>query len=208
MNSIKTNLCNKLNKEHLTNSYALPTQARGVASGGGGVGLGMSPLPPNDDESEEDCDDLVAAVALKRKKTPSQYASILSYTLKAEIDIVKYAAINVDISDNVPIQPVTSINIREKEMEDAVQRMPSHSELAEKNADPWSPDAASTANPKAAVNRITCVSQNRTATTIRTRTQYGSWRYGCSSARLRAFQPRGLGVRSSGSTAPYARGLS
>nr|CAD7439101.1 unnamed protein product [Timema bartmani] len=45
---------------------------------------------------------------------------------------LKYAAINVDISDNVPIQPVTSINIREKEMEDAVQRMPSHSELAEK----------------------------------------------------------------------------
>nr|CAD7572233.1 unnamed protein product [Timema californicum] len=258
------------------------------------------------DESEEDCDDLVAAVALKRKKTPSQYASILSHTLKAEIDIVKYAVINVDVSDNVPIQPVTSINIREKEIEDTFQRMPSDSQLAEKanaqqeqlnklnevidqikkekdcptevflnqtipgfnvavvilpcpfrfgrlrhscpaqladivrglattsarrmetptslarsfvcgffmtlvawhlgsrpplyplgvalriaravsrtrlatstsrrqNADPWPPDAASTASPKAAVSRTTCVSQNRTAATIRTRTQYGSW---------------------------------
>nr|CAD7423419.1 unnamed protein product [Timema monikensis] len=286
--------------------------------------------PEVPEESEEDCDDLVAAVALKRKKTPSQYASILSHTLKAEIDIVKYAVINVDVSDNVPIQPVTSINIREKEIEDIVQRMPSDSQLAEKrfeetaplslrkqfflrltgqpaglahslfcqsfvswsvwpsseycrlfgppreavcffaytsrmmsastsaaveeegccvkihhscpaqfadivrglattgarrvgtptalarlfvcgtsrrqNADPWSPDAASTASPKAAISRITCVSQNRTATIIRTRTQYGSWRYGCSSARLRDFQTRGLGVRSSGSTVPYARG--
>nr|CAD7393747.1 unnamed protein product [Timema cristinae] len=300
--------------------------------------------PEVPEESEEDCDDLVAAVALKRKKTPSQYASILSHTLKAEIDIVKYAVINVDVSDNVPIQPVTSINIREKEIEDIVQRMPSDSQLAEKkyavinvdvsdnvpiqpvtsinirekeiedivqrmpsdsqiaekanaqqeqlnklnevidqikkekdcptevflnitvpgcnvvvvippypfqfgrlrhscpaqfadivrglattgarrvgtpmalarwfvcgtsrrqNADPWSPDAASTASPKAAISRITCVSQNRTATIIRTRTQYGSWRYGCSSARLRDFQTRGLGVRSSGSTVPYTRG--
>nr|CAD7401436.1 unnamed protein product [Timema poppensis] len=264
-------------------------------------------------------------------RSGTKRAKIGSYAYKHPNVGVKYAVINVDVSDNVPIQPVTSINIREKEIEDTFQRMPSDSQLAEKanaqqeqlnklnevidqikkekdcptevflnktipgrnvavvilpcpfrfgrlrhscpaqfadivpglattgarrmgtptalarlfvcgyvffmtlvawhpgsrpplsplgvalriaravsrtrtsrrqNADPWSPDAASTASPKAAVSRITCVSQNRTAATIRTRTQYGSW----SSARLRDFQPRGLRVRSSGSTAPYARG--